>query len=78
MRLKVTSPTLQSLPQNFTMRQFPSGAAVAMHPSFGSPSIVARVLHEFSASDAAMAEPTSGGQIEVRQAREVADLNEEE
>ena len=77
--LSATSPTLRSLPQNFTMRQFPSGAAVVMHPSFGTRSVVARVLRELGASDAAMAAlPTSAGQIEVRQAREVADLNEEE
>ena len=46
-----------------------------MHPSFGTRSVVARVLLELGASDAAMAAlPTSVGQIEVRQAREVADL----
>jgi len=61
------------------MRQFPSGAAAVMHPSFGTPSVVARVLLELGASHAAMAAlPTSVDQIEVRQAREVADLNEEE
>ena len=76
--LSSISPTLQSLPQNFTTRQFPTGSAVVMHPSFGSRSVVASVLRELGASDAAAALPTSDGQIVVRRAREVEDLSEEE
>ena len=73
--LSSRSATLNALLPQFTLRQFPSGAAVVMHPAFGSRIVVANVLRELGASGSAVAAlPTSVGQIEVRQAREVQDL----
>lgn len=77
--LSSRSATLQSLLPQFTMRQFTSGAAIVMHPAFGSRAVVAAVLQELGASGTtAAALPTSVGQLEIRQAREVQDLTEDE
>ena len=59
------------------MRQFPSGAAIVIYPSLNSRAVVANVLQELGAMRIAVAAlPASVGQIEIRQAREVQDLTE--
>lgn len=70
--MATVSPTLLSLPQNFFMHQYPSGAALVSHPAFSSRALVAQVLRELGAGV-----PTSEGQLVVRQAREVDDIQDE-
>ena len=76
--LSSISPTLPVTPTEFYREAVSHRISGCNAPIFGSRSVVASVLRELGASDAAAALPTSDGQIVVRRAREVEDLSEEE
>ena len=44
------SPTLESLPRVFSLQQYPSGAAVVLHPAFADAALVEQVVYELGAN----------------------------
>lgn len=78
--MSMVSPTLGALPQVFSLRQYPSGAALIMHPAFSNPDIVERVVNELgpeAANNGFARLDTAEGPILVRRAKEVRTITNE-
>lgn len=77
--MSLVSPTIEALPQVFSLRQYPSGAAVIMHPAFSDPAIVEQIVQELgpeAANNGFARLDTSEGPILVRRAKEVRTITD--
>lgn len=72
------SPTIESWLQVFSLQQYPSGAAVVMHPAFADAVLVEQVVYELGAdSNSGSARlATADVPVLIRRAREVRALTD--